>query len=65
MFLDATVAPDPELPRTLEDGSRGVNPGHNDTEEEIMADHVATATVEIDASPGEVWTALTDPPRVT
>jgi uncharacterized protein YndB with AHSA1/START domain len=29
-----------------------------------MADHVATATVEIDASPGEVWTALTDPEQI-
>jgi uncharacterized protein YndB with AHSA1/START domain len=49
---------------TLEDPSGGVSPGHDDTEEEIMADHVATAIVEIDASPGEVWTALTDPERI-
>ena len=29
-----------------------------------MADHVATATVEIDASPARVWTALTDPAEI-
>ena len=53
-----------EVASTLEDGSRGVSPGHNDHREEIMADHVATATVEIDGSPGEVWTALTDPEQI-
>jgi uncharacterized protein YndB with AHSA1/START domain len=29
-----------------------------------MANHVATATVEIDASPARVWTALTDPAEI-
>jgi len=29
-----------------------------------MADHVASAAIEIDASPGEVWTALTDPEQI-
>jgi uncharacterized protein YndB with AHSA1/START domain len=29
-----------------------------------MADHVASAAIEIDASPGEVWTALTDPEEI-
>ena len=29
-----------------------------------MADHVANATTEIDASPEEVWTALTDPEQI-
>ena len=29
-----------------------------------MANHVATATVEIDASPARVWTALTDPTEI-
>jgi uncharacterized protein YndB with AHSA1/START domain len=29
-----------------------------------MADHVASATVEIAAPPGEVWTALTDPEQI-
>ena len=29
-----------------------------------MPDHVATATIEIDASPDEVWTALTDPEQI-
>jgi uncharacterized protein YndB with AHSA1/START domain len=29
-----------------------------------MANHVATATVEIDASPTRVWTALTDPAEI-
>ena len=29
-----------------------------------MADHVATATVEIDAPPARVWTALTDPAEI-
>ena len=30
-------------------------------EEDIVADHVATAETEIEASPAEVWKALTDP----
>ena len=29
-----------------------------------MANHVATATVEIDAPPARVWTALTDPAEI-
>jgi uncharacterized protein YndB with AHSA1/START domain len=29
-----------------------------------MANHVATATVEIEASPARVWTALTDPTEI-
>ena len=29
-----------------------------------MADHVAKATVDIDASPTDVWTALTDPAKI-
>ena len=29
-----------------------------------MADHVANATIEIDAPPEEVWTALTDPEQI-
>ena len=29
-----------------------------------MADHVATAETEIDASPSRVWTALTDPDEI-
>jgi uncharacterized protein YndB with AHSA1/START domain len=29
-----------------------------------MADHVANATIEIDASPEEVWAALTDPEQI-
>ena len=29
-----------------------------------MANHVATATVEIDATPARVWTALTDPAEI-
>jgi uncharacterized protein YndB with AHSA1/START domain len=29
-----------------------------------MADHVASATIEIAAPPGEVWTALTDPEQI-
>ena len=29
-----------------------------------MANHVATATVEIDAPPARVWTALTDPTEI-
>jgi uncharacterized protein YndB with AHSA1/START domain len=29
-----------------------------------MADHVASATIEIDAPRGEVWTALTDPEQI-
>jgi len=29
-----------------------------------MEDHVASATIEIAASPGEVWTALTDPEQI-
>jgi uncharacterized protein YndB with AHSA1/START domain len=29
-----------------------------------MADHVASAAIEIDAPPGEVWTALTDPEQI-
>ena len=29
-----------------------------------MANHVATATVEIEASPARVWTALTDPAEI-
>ena len=29
-----------------------------------MADHVATAEIEIDASPSRVWTALTDPDEI-
>lgn len=29
-----------------------------------MADHVATAEIEISASPEQVWTALTDPERI-
>jgi uncharacterized protein YndB with AHSA1/START domain len=34
------------------------------TEEETMAGHVATAAVEIDASPDDVWAALTDPEQI-
>jgi uncharacterized protein YndB with AHSA1/START domain len=30
----------------------------------IVADHVAVAEIEIEASPGEVWTALTDPEQI-
>ena len=29
-----------------------------------MGDHVAIATIEIDASPGDVWTALTEPEQI-
>ena len=29
-----------------------------------MGDHVTTATIEIDASPGDVWTALTEPEQI-
>ena len=29
-----------------------------------MADHVATAQTEIDASPDKVWDALTDPDQI-
>jgi len=29
-----------------------------------MGDHVATATIEIDASPGTVWAALTEPEQI-
>jgi uncharacterized protein YndB with AHSA1/START domain len=29
-----------------------------------MGDHVATATIEIDASPDAVWTALTEPEQI-
>jgi uncharacterized protein YndB with AHSA1/START domain len=29
-----------------------------------VTDHVATAEIEIDASPAEVWTALTDPEQI-
>ena len=29
-----------------------------------MADHVATAAVEVSASPHQVWAALTDPVQV-
>ena len=29
-----------------------------------MADHLAVAETEIDASPDEVWTALTDPEQI-
>jgi uncharacterized protein YndB with AHSA1/START domain len=29
-----------------------------------MGDHVASATIEIAASPGKVWTALTDPEQI-
>jgi uncharacterized protein YndB with AHSA1/START domain len=32
--------------------------------EEIMADHVATAEIEIDASRDQVWAALTDPEQI-
>jgi uncharacterized protein YndB with AHSA1/START domain len=31
---------------------------------DIVADHVATAEIEIDASPVKVWTALTDPEQI-
>jgi len=29
-----------------------------------MGDHVAIATIEIDSSPGDVWTALTEPEQI-
>jgi uncharacterized protein YndB with AHSA1/START domain len=32
--------------------------------EEIVADHIAIAEIEIDASPDQVWTALTDPKQI-
>jgi len=34
------------------------------SEEDVMADHVATAETEIDASPDQVWNALTDPDQI-
>jgi uncharacterized protein YndB with AHSA1/START domain len=34
------------------------------TEEDTMAGYVATAQIEIDASPDRVWSALTDPEQI-
>jgi uncharacterized protein YndB with AHSA1/START domain len=34
------------------------------TRREIVADHVAVAETEIDASPDQVWSALTDPQQI-
>jgi uncharacterized protein YndB with AHSA1/START domain len=35
-----------------------------DTEEGLMADHVAVAETEINASADDVWVALTDPEEI-
>jgi uncharacterized protein YndB with AHSA1/START domain len=34
------------------------------TKEDTMADHVATAEIEINASPDRVWSALTEPDQI-
>jgi Activator of Hsp90 ATPase homolog 1-like protein len=45
------------------DGEHGYA-GGTTTKEDTLADHVATAAIEINASRGRIWSALTDPEQI-